>query len=103
MERCPTCQARRRDTPVCGRCQTDLRLSLAAETAARRFLQRGLKDWAAGDIEAARQALDDALQLQRTPLAVTLRGFLTRGRGPLSDGTVPEPGAGHATAEHLGL
>ena len=103
MDRCPTCQARLRDMAVCGRCQTDLSLSLAIEAAAGRLLQRGLDDWAAGDMAAAKQALDAALQLKRTPLASALRDFLTRTRGPAPARTGAKSADGHEAAEYLGL
>lgn len=103
MDRCPTCQARLRNTPVCGRCQTDLSLSLAVEAVAGRCLQRALHTWAAGDIAAARQALDEALRLKRTPLAVALRGCLNRTRDPLSEGVGNGSAGRHGAAEYLGL
>lgn len=81
MERCPTCQARLREDPVCARCRTDLSLPLAAEAQACAKLHQAVALLGAGDAAAARQALEESLQLKRSPLALLLRGFLAyRGR-----------------------
>jgi len=76
MERCPTCQAQLREPPVCGRCQTDLSRSIAAEQAAGNQLRIAIEHWAAGDLPAARQAVERSLLLKREPLAIALRGLL---------------------------
>ncbi|MGX2028776.1 MULTISPECIES: hypothetical protein [Methylocaldum] len=78
MERCPTCQARLREDPVCARCRTDLSLPLAAEAQACAKLHQAVARLGAGDAAAARQALEESLQLKRSPLALLLRGFLAR-------------------------
>ena len=64
------------------RCQTDHRLALAAEAAADAQLRSAIDGWAAGDLPAARQAVEQSLQLQRTPLAIALRGLLMRPASP---------------------
>jgi Tfp pilus assembly protein PilF len=76
MERCPTCQARLREEPVCARCRTDLSLPLAAEARACANLRRAIARLGEGDTAAAREALEESLQLKRSPLALLLRGFL---------------------------
>jgi Tfp pilus assembly protein PilF len=76
MERCPTCQARLREEPVCARCRTDLSLPLAAEAQAYAKLHRAVARLGEGDTTAAREALEESLRLKRSPLAVALRGFL---------------------------
>lgn len=80
MDRCPVCQARLREPPVCARCQTDLGLALAAEAVAARRLCQALQCWAAGDREAARGALEQSLAARRQPLALALRECLKSGR-----------------------
>lgn len=76
MERCPTCQARLREEPVCARCRTDLSLPLAAEAQAGAKLHQAVARLGEGDTAAARHALEESLRLKRTPLAVLLQGFL---------------------------
>lgn len=80
MERCPACQARLREPPICGRCQADLSLALAAEDTAARRLRQVLECWAAGDRHAARGALEQSLAARRQLLALALRACLKSGR-----------------------
>lgn len=82
MDRCPTCQARLRESPVCGRCETDLRLPLAAEAEAARQLRRGLQAWLAGDRPAAHGAVEKSLSLKRVALAGVLLRFMADSRRP---------------------
>ncbi|BBA35865.1 uncharacterized protein sS8_3933 [Methylocaldum marinum] len=80
MERCPTCQARLREDPVCARCRTDLSLPLAAEAQACAKLRQAVARLGEGDAALARQALEQSLHLKRSLLAQLLQGFLeTRG------------------------
>ncbi|CAI8892198.1 hypothetical protein [Methylocaldum szegediense] len=76
MDRCPTCQARLREEPVCARCRTDLSLPLAAEAKASVKLHHAIASLGEGDTAAAREALEESLRLKRSPLALLLRGFL---------------------------
>lgn len=76
MERCPTCQARLREAPICGRCQTDLSLPLAVEGEAAAQLRLACARLAEGNTPAARLAVEESLRLKRETLAVVLRGFL---------------------------
>ena len=83
MERCPTCQARLRGEPVCGRCRSDLSLALAAEAQAAGMLRAAVVHLAEGGEAAALDALEASLRLKRGPLAARLRDFLARRRsGP---------------------
>lgn len=76
MDRCPTCGARLREPPLCGRCQSDLTLPLAAEAEAAAQLRLALAAMAGGDVPAARAAVAVSLRLKRGPLAAAVRGFL---------------------------
>lgn len=98
MERCPTCQAKLRDTPVCPRCKTDLtRLaSIEAEAAVR--LRAAVALLAAGEEAQAAQAVEASLRLKREPLGQLLRAFLSRQR-PLAAGEGPSQAAAQASYE----
>ncbi|MGZ8219436.1 hypothetical protein [Methylomagnum sp.] len=87
MDRCPTCQARLREPPVCGRCQSDLTLPLAAEAEAAEHVRLALAHLAGGDMAAAREAVEESLRLKRGALAAALRGFL---EAPRPVAAVPE-------------
>jgi hypothetical protein len=76
MDRCPTCQARLRESPVCSRCQTDLSLPLAVEAEAAAQLRLAFARLAEGNTPAARLAVEESLRLKRGTLALVLRGFL---------------------------
>lgn len=76
MDRCPTCGARLREPPLCGRCQSDLTLPLAAEAEAAAQLRLALAAMTGGDAVAARAAVEESLRLKRGSLAEALRGFL---------------------------
>ena len=76
MERCPTCQARLREQPVCPRCRTDLTWPLALEARAAARLRVAIARLAAGDRTAARRALNESLLCKRGQLARLLRTFL---------------------------
>jgi hypothetical protein len=86
MERCPTCQARLREPPVCSRCGTDLSLPLAAEAKAAAKLHLAFARLVEGDIPMARQAVEESMRLKRGPLTAALRGFLL---APRRYGTAP--------------
>jgi len=78
MERCPTCQARLRQDPVCPRCKTDLSRLMAIESAASAWLNRSVVLLATGDEALALQAVEESLRLKREPLALLVQGFLLR-------------------------
>ncbi len=78
MERCPTCQARLRQDPVCPRCQTDLTRLMAIESDATAWLMRSVAQLAAGDEVLALRAVEASLRLKREPLALLVHGFLLR-------------------------
>ena len=78
MERCPTCQARLRQDPVCPRCKTDLSGLLLIESDAAIWLRRSVALLAAGDEVQALQAVDNSLRLKQDPFASLLQGFLLR-------------------------
>ncbi len=76
MERCPTCQARLRQEPVCPRCRTDLAWPMEIEAQAAAALRRAVALLAGGDDAQAARALEICLRLKRDPLALRLLGFL---------------------------
>jgi len=76
MERCPICRARFKGAAVCYRCGTDLTILLRIEAQAAALEQRAVAWLAAGDAATARQTAQQALALQRRPLAQALVGFL---------------------------
>ncbi len=80
MERCPTCQARLRGEPVCGRCRSDLSFALAAEARAAGRLRAAVARLAEGDEAAALDAVEESLRFKRGLLAMRLRDFLKRRR-----------------------
>jgi len=78
MERCPTCQARLRQDPVCPRCKTDLTQLMAIESDAADWLKQSVALLATGDEALALQAVEASLRLKREPLALLVQGFLLR-------------------------
>ncbi len=76
MERCPTCQARLRQDPVCPRCKTDLTRLMAIESDAVAWLKRSIALLATGDEVLALQAVEASLRLKREPFALLVQGFL---------------------------
>jgi len=76
MERCPTCQARLRQDPVCPRCKTDLTRLMAIEADAAAWLKRSVALLATGDEALALQAVEASLRLKQEPLALLVQGFL---------------------------
>ena len=75
MERCPGCRARYKGEPICHRCGADLTLALQAEVDADASLGRAVKAFSAGDQSAADRALEVAIALHLTPLALALKAF----------------------------
>jgi hypothetical protein len=78
MERCPTCQARLKDAPVCPRCKTDLSSLLSIKAQAEGWLRQAFALLAAGDADQAFAAVEQSLRLKREPLALCLLGFLSK-------------------------
>jgi len=76
MERCPTCQARLRQDPVCPRCKTNLTRMMAIEADAAAWLKRSVALLATGDEALALQAVEASLRLKQEPLALLVQGFL---------------------------
>lgn len=77
MDRCPACRARYKGNPTCYRCGTDLTLPLEAERQAGARAQQALQDVLEDDIEAARVAIDQAIQLKAEPAFLALQAFIT--------------------------
>jgi hypothetical protein len=99
MERCPTCQARLRDAPVCPRCKTDLTRLLDIESAATAWLHRALALLAEGNEAQVLRTLESSLRLKREPLALLVQGFLCwraqlAAEDNLAQASAPEPVAG---------
>jgi len=78
MERCPTCRARLQGQTKCRRCGTDLTLALRAEAAAKQWTQLAVHCFSKGAVDDAAAALDQAMMLHRTPLALALRPFFRK-------------------------
>lgn len=76
MERCPVCRARLPGgAPACPRCGADLGLLLGIEARRERLEFTVVQRLSRGDPEGAGEAAEQALTLQRTPLALALAGF----------------------------
>ena len=78
MERCPVCQARLRQDPVCPRCRADLSKLLAIETEADVWLRQAFADLAEGREAQAKHAVEASLRLKHGLLASRLRIFLVQ-------------------------
>jgi len=76
MERCPNCQARLREEPVCPRCRSELAMPIEIEAQAVAAIRRAVAQLAVGDDAQAARALEASLRLKRDPLALRLLGFL---------------------------
>jgi hypothetical protein len=76
MERCPVCRARLPGGErACPRCGADLGLLLGIEAERERLEFSAVQRLSRGDPEGAGAAAEQALALQRTPLALALAGF----------------------------
>ena len=78
MKRCPACRAQLKGQTQCRRCGSDLTLALQAEAAAKQWTQRAVHCFSEGALDDADAALDQALMLHQTPLALALRPFFRR-------------------------
>ena len=76
MERCPSCNARLRETVTCPRCQADLSAIIGSEQSARLWLSRAIQFWAESKTEQSLGALDISLGLKKMKLAIAFRNFL---------------------------
>ena len=76
MERCPVCRARLPGgEPACPRCGADLGLLLGIEAEREHLEFSAVEHLSRGNLEGAGAAAEQALALQRTPLALALAGF----------------------------
>jgi Zn-finger nucleic acid-binding protein len=76
MERCPQCRARLKGRTICPRCETDLSLLHAIESAADICSRLAVKRLAAGDIEAAATQAAAARDLHATEFHRAVAGFV---------------------------
>ena len=76
MQNCPACRARYKGQSICTRCGTDLSLPLLSEQQATEQLRRAVQYLSNKDYNCAAIALQQAQQLQQTPLAIALDKFL---------------------------
>ncbi|NOQ63756.1 MAG: hypothetical protein GQ582_04525 [Methyloprofundus sp.] len=76
MQRCPCCKARLRDSLICARCKADLSSLADSEQAAAEWLERALAAYLERDFEQSIHAVAISLQLKKTDLALSLRGFI---------------------------
>lgn len=76
MQNCPACRARYKGQTMCTRCGTDLTLPLLSEQKAMEQLRRAVQCLSNKDYTCAVIALQQAQQLQQTPLAIALDKFL---------------------------
>ncbi|GAB6192920.1 hypothetical protein [Desulfocastanea catecholica] len=76
MERCPQCRARLKGRTICPRCETDLSLLYAIESAADISSRLAVKQLLAGDIEAAAKQAAAAKDLHATDFYQALAGFV---------------------------
>lgn len=76
MERCPICKARLKTGTTCPRCGADISIPLNIERQAEIFLNNALKHLGTGNISAAKQAVEQSIELKAEPLGLALRGFI---------------------------
>jgi hypothetical protein len=89
MERCPTCQARLKQDPICPRCRTDLSWLFRIESQAAARLRQAIGLLAAGEEAQALAVVEASLRLQRTPIGMALHGYLTHLAAPPSVAETP--------------
>jgi len=77
MERCPICKARLKETTTCPRCGADLANALNIEHQSEILLNNALKQLETGNLSAAKQAVEQSIQLKAEPLGIVLRGFMS--------------------------
>ncbi len=76
MQRCPCCNARLRDTPLCPRCRADLSMVIKTEKAAEFWLFKAIQHRKESNIEKSLDSLFFSLSLKKTSLAKNMRDFL---------------------------
>jgi Tfp pilus assembly protein PilF len=76
MERCPICKARLKKVRTCSRCGTDLSSALNIEYQSEILLNNALKQLENGNLSAAKQAVEQSIQLKSELLGLALRGFI---------------------------
>lgn len=76
MERCPCCNAYRRDAYICPRCKADLSALLNTENSASYWLNSAIKQWQAQQYEQSIHALLLSISLKKIPLALSFYHFI---------------------------
>ncbi len=76
MERCPICKARLKEATTCPRCGADLSNALNIEHQSEILLNNALKQLEIGNLSAAKQAVEQSIQLKAEPLGLALLGFI---------------------------
>ncbi|MFO1431891.1 MAG: hypothetical protein U1F76_17425 [Candidatus Competibacteraceae bacterium] len=76
MERCPVCNAKFKEDPVCYRCGTDLSALLRIERQAELLERQAMAFYGAGYLDEAQRVAEQALALMRSPLRCRLVEFL---------------------------
>lgn len=78
MKRCPCCNARLSDAPLCPRCGADLSRVLRCEQLAKQWLGLSIQTLEAGHATIAAHAVKRSLSYRQTPEARAFRGFIIR-------------------------
>ncbi len=78
MRRCPCCNARLNDAPLCPRCGADLGRVLSCEQLAKQWLALSLQTLKAGQTAVAVHAVKRSLSYRQMPEARIFREFLIR-------------------------
>lgn len=76
MQRCPCCNARLRDTPLCPRCRANLSGVIGTEKSAEFWLYKAIQYRKENNIEKCLDALCFSLGLKKTSLAIQMNDFL---------------------------
>ncbi|MBE9561331.1 MAG: hypothetical protein IMF12_00525, partial [Proteobacteria bacterium] len=71
MKRCPICKGRLQEN-ICSRCGADLAMLLTIEQQAASQLNKAIFQLSKGNLNQAKLAVENSLQLKREPLAVVL-------------------------------
>ena len=75
MERCTICKGRLQAN-VCSRCGADLTILLTIEQQTNNQLNNAIIQLSKGNLQQAKLAIKNSLQLKREPLAVALYDFI---------------------------
>jgi len=76
MDRCPCCNARRREHTVCSRCKADLKIIISIEKTAEYWFSQAIELNLSGNIEHCITAINHSLHLKKTTIAVNFQQFL---------------------------